>query len=301
VTSVGDERRQGVGTALEAIESRCSGELGAAARNLETGEEVRLNAEAVFPTASVIKVPILVEMMRRAQAGELSLDRRVSLRHADRIGGSGVLKAFEPGVEPTLRDVATLMIVLSDNTATNMAIDALGGVDPVNATMDKLGFATIRLHNRIDFDLIGSDVRRLGEAAPAEMCALMHGIATREVFGPDVSQAVEDVLAQQQYLDQVPRYLQFNPYWRELDDDPRVTVACKTGFFTGTRVDAGIVRFRSGGGFAYAVANHLCQDETFLPEAEGAVVNGLVGKALLEHWWPVADKPPIADTSYDIR
>jgi beta-lactamase class A len=284
---------------LHAIADRCSGDLGVAARHLDTGEQIALNADQLFPTASVIKVPILVEMMRRAQEGRLSLDERVTLRGPERIGGSGILKVFGPGLEPTLRDVATLMIVLSDNTATNFAIDALGDVDEVNAAMDELGFTRIRLHNRIDFALIGPDVRRLGEAPPAELCGLLHGIATGQVFGPEVSRAVEEVLVQQQYLDQIPRYLQINPYWRELGDDPALTVACKTGFFTGTRVDAGIVRFRDGGGFAYAAANHGTKDETFVPEAEGSVINGLVGKALVEHWWASGPAPMIT-TAYDL-
>lgn len=286
---------------LATIEARCSGDLGVAARHLDRDEEVGLNADDVFPTASVIKLPILVEAMRRAGAGELSLDQRIPLRDTDKQGGSGILKAFEAGLELTLRDAATLMIVLSDNTATNLVLDALGGVEPVNAAMGELGLDAIRLHNRIDFDLIGTDVRRLGEASTRQLCGLAHRVAMGTAFGPEVSRAAEDVLEQQQYLDQVPRYLLANPYWRELGQDAVLTVACKTGFFTGTRVDAGIVRFRGGGGFAYAAANHGAADETFLPEAEGAVVNGLVGKALLEHWWPrEAGPPPTTRTAYDL-
>lgn len=271
---------------LADLAGRHTGDLGVAAWNLTTGKEVGFRADEVFPTASVIKLPVLVELMRQTVSGQLVLDERVELRGEDKRGGSGILKVFDAGLRPTLRDVATLMIVLSDNTATNVVIDAVGGVEPVNRAMDELGLSTIRLHNRIDFEVIGDDVRRLGESSSRDMCALARGIAERTVFGPKVCEAVEGVLAAQQYLDQAPRYVEVSPYAAELGLDPRVSVANKTGFFTGTRADTGIFRFRDGGGFVYAMFNHGSKDETFLPESEGSVLLGLVGKALVEHWWP---------------
>lgn len=284
---------------LADIAASHTGDVGVAARHLTTGTEVGLNADEVFPTASVIKLPILVELMRQATEGRLSLEERVELREGDKRGGSGILKVFQAGLAPTLRDVATLMIVLSDNTATNTTIDAVGGVDAVNQAMDDLGLPTIRLHNRVDFDVIADDVRRLGESSPRDMCALVDGIARRTVFSPQISEAVEQVLAGQQYLDQFPRYMEVSPYAAELGLDPVITVANKTGFFTGTRADAGIVRFRGGGGFSYAVFNHGSKDQTFLPEAEGAVLAGLIGRAIVEEWWPQgADGAPVVPTAY---
>lgn len=292
--------REALDRRLRAIAEHCSGVLSVSARDLATGEEVLLEPDELLPTASVIKLPILVELFRAAAAGEVELDARLTLASADQVGGSGILKVFQAGLQPTLRDAATLMVAVSDNTATNLVIDSLGGVDGVNATMRSLGFDSIRLHNRVDFEVIGSDVRRLGESTTRDMCALVGGIARREVVSAEVSAAVEDVLETQQYLDQVPRYVLASPYWRELGQDPDVRVAAKTGFFTGTRVDAGIIRFKPGGGFAYAVANHECKDETFLPEAEGSVINGLVGKALVEHWWPRGAGPaPTVATAHD--
>jgi beta-lactamase class A len=287
-----------VESALKDLAGRHSGSLAVAARDLTTGEEVLLNADEIFPTASVIKLPVLVELMRQAVDGRLSLDERVELREDDKRGGSGILKVFDAGLRPTLRDAATLMIVLSDNTATNVAIDAVGGVDPVNAAMDEIGLSTIRLHNRIDFELIAGDVRRLGESSARDMCALVHGIAQGTVFGPEVSEAVEAVLARQQYLDQGPRYVEVSPYAVELGLDPSIRVANKTGFFTGTRADTGIFRFRDGGGFAYAMFNHDSTDETFLAESEGSVLLGLVGKALVEHWWDGQEPVPTVPTPY---
>lgn len=248
---------------------------------------LELGGTQVLPTASTIKVAVLVELMRQAGAEKIDLEKSIEIRADEQLGGSGILKAFSPGASITLRDAATLMIVLSDNTATNMCTDALvGGIDSVNAAMDELGLSAVRLHNRIDFELIGPDVRRLGEATAVQMSQLAHKIATGTAFDAEVSTACERVMAQQQYLDQFSRYFDYNPYWRELNQESVLSVANKTGFFTGTRVDVGIVRFPNSDGFSYCVANHELNDETFLPHAAGAHRNGLIGHAVLRAWWP---------------
>ena len=211
-----------------------------------------------------------------------------------------MLKLFDGGLRPTVRDVATMMIAVSDNTATNMVLDLIGGTEPVNAAMAELGLPTVVLHTSIDYELIGDDVRRLGEASVRDLCELNRLIATRQAFGDRVSALAEEFLSTQQYLDQAMRYASVNPYARELGLEAPLAIASKTGFFPGTRVDAGIVRFGVGGGFVYAVANHESSDTSFLPEAEGAVVNGLVGRTLLEHWWPADARPaPLARTPYE--
>jgi beta-lactamase class A len=276
-----------------------SGQLAVSAVDLSTGERIDWQPDLVLPTASVIKVPVLVALLRQADEGGVDLDARLTLKAGERVGGSGVLKLFDGGLQPTVRDVATMMIAVSDNTATNMVLDLVGGTEPVNAAMAELGLPTVTLHNSIDFELIGDDVRRLGEASVRDLCELNRLIATRQAFGDRVSALAEEILSTQQYLDQAMRYTLANPYARELGLVAPLSVASKTGFFSGTRVDAGIVRFGVGGGFTYAVANHEASDTSFLPEAEGAVVNGLVGRTLVEHWWPSEAGPaPVVSTPY---
>ncbi len=279
-----------------------TGQLAVSAVDLTTDERIEWQPDLLLPTASVIKEPILIALLRAVEAGPVDLADRVTLEASQRVGGSGVLKLFDGGLQPTVRDVATLMIAVSDNTATNMVLDLIGGLEPVNRAMLELGLDSIRLHNAVDFELIGDDVRRLGEANVRDLCELGRLIATRQAFGETVSVTAEEILATQQYLDQAMRYTLANPYARELGLVAPLSVASKTGFFTGTRVDAGIVRFGAGGGFAYAVANHEASDVSFLPEAEGAVLNGLVGRALVEHWWPADAGPaPVVPTAYEAR
>ncbi|MBV9773680.1 MAG: serine hydrolase [Gemmatimonadetes bacterium] len=130
---------------LVRIADETPGVLGAAVVDLATGERVGVNDTLVFPQGSAIKVPLLIELHRQAGAGRLRLDDRVTPRAADRTAGSGVLQYFGDGTsELSLRDLATLMIVLSDNTATNLLIERVG-MASVNRTLEEMGFRHTRL------------------------------------------------------------------------------------------------------------------------------------------------------------
>ena len=102
------------------------GQIGVAARNLGTGEELDVNADTRFPTASTIKTAVMLEAYRQAAESGLSFDTPIALREEDKVGGSGVLRDLQPGLPVTIADLIRLMIVLSDNTATNMLIGRLG-------------------------------------------------------------------------------------------------------------------------------------------------------------------------------
>jgi beta-lactamase class A len=273
--------------AVEGIIADFSGEVAVSARMLDGSQALEIDSHRVLPTASVIKVPIMAAVYEQAESGRLVLGERVPLEEDEKRGGSGILKAFEPGVAPTIKDIVTLMIILSDNTATNMAIDSLsGGIGAVNDLMARRALTSIELRNRIDFEVVGDDITKLGVASPSDMRRLMEGIANRTLLSPDSCEAMEGILEQQQYLNQFPRFMRVTPYWRELGQIPEIIVANKTGFFIGTRVDAGIVRFPGGSGFTYCVVNDKSADESFLPDAEGDVANGRIGVEILRHWWP---------------
>jgi beta-lactamase class A len=275
---------------LARIRSRCSGDLSLAAKNLATDETVLLDADVVYPTASVIKVAILLEVYAQSEAGLLRLDERLEMRPSDQVGGSGVLKTLMPGLRLTLYDLATLMIIKSDNTATNMCIDRVGGIEAVNRRVqDTYGLRSIVLHNRVDFDKIGPDVRNFAETTAMDFMRLMEMLARHEVVSPHASQEMLRILSRQQYLDQFPRYLNVNPYAQELQLAQDLVVQNKTGFFPGTGVDAGVIRLPEDVSVAYYVVCHHAADTSVAPETEASVINGLVGRALIRHWWPRDD------------
>ncbi|HUG14175.1 MAG TPA: serine hydrolase [Thermomicrobiales bacterium] len=285
---------------LARIVSRFSGELSIAAKNLKTGEEILIDADSLLPTASSIKLSILVELYAQVAEGSVTLDERIELQSSDQVGGSGILKEFGAGLQPSVYDLATVMIVLSDNTATNMLIDRLGGTEVINDRIQgEYGLASIALHNRIDFEKIGSDVRRLAEATPADLMRLMEKMIRGEFVSRQASDEMLAILKRQQYLDQVPRYLNFSPYARELQLEQDINVHCKTGFFPGTRVDAGAIYLPDDVSIAYGVVAHESRDLSIAPESEAAIINGLVGREIVAYWWPRADHASaVFDSAY---
>ena len=118
---------------LAADAARFPGSFGVYVKHLGTGEEASVRADESFNSASVIKLPILALAMQQVDAGTLSLATRLTITAERMRGGSGILQHFDAGLQPTLQDVLTQMVITSDNTATDLAIAEVGGVDRVNA------------------------------------------------------------------------------------------------------------------------------------------------------------------------
>ena len=133
--------------------------LGVSVKHLGTGEEASYNGDEVFPTASVFKIPVIIELYRQVEAGKLSLDDRVVLKDLEKVPGSGILKELTEGLEVTIKDLSRLMMILSDNTATDMIVERVGK-ECVNATMRRLGLRnTVVVADCRDilFDLVGEN------------------------------------------------------------------------------------------------------------------------------------------------
>ncbi len=121
-----------------------SGPVGMMVKNLDSGLELTWNQHEMFPTASTLKVPLLYELYRRSDAGEIDLTERVTLRHKDRVPGSGVCQHLDEGLQPTIRDLAELMITVSDNWATDIIYKLLGR-ERIAAMLSELGLANTYL------------------------------------------------------------------------------------------------------------------------------------------------------------
>lgn len=136
-------------TELDRLAAAAPGVVGVGVVDLTSGERWSVNESLVFAQGSAIKIPLLIELFRRADAKELALTDRRTLTAADRTGGSSLLQYFSDGGSAlSLHDLAVPMIVQSDNTATNMLIDAVG-MDRVNRTMAALGFPQTKLQRKM--------------------------------------------------------------------------------------------------------------------------------------------------------
>lgn len=269
---------------LQVLSERAHGTLGVAARNLQTGEEITLLAERSMPTASTFKFPVLAVIFAQAEAGTLDLDQRVPLLADDQVGGSGTLRDLEPGVQPTLRDLATLMIVVSDNSATNMLLDRVGGPAAVNAAMQALDLPSIVVNRRLIFS--GAPRGPVAEAAPQDMLRLAVRLAEGTLVSADASREMRAIMAGQHSHDQFPRYLYLLPYADENEQPRLLRLLNKTGANGGLRADVGLVRVGESDLIAFSVVCDTGPDETYRSEHPAAIINGLVGRVLLEYWWP---------------
>jgi beta-lactamase class A len=161
---------------LAGIAAEAPGVLGIQVVDLTSGQRFGVNSELVFPQGSSIKVPILLELYRQAAAGRVRLDERVPVDSAEMVGGTGVLNAFGDGTSHlALRDLGVLMIVLSDNTATNLLIDRLG-MEGVNRLSAELGAPQTRLQRKMIRPRDSAEGRE-NLSTPAEAAALMARVA----------------------------------------------------------------------------------------------------------------------------
>jgi beta-lactamase class A len=171
---------------IEKIANAHDGVMGVAIKDLTTGDEILINDQLIFPTGSSIKIPVLIELHKQAADGKYKLTDQRWVERQDKVGGSGVIVNFgDHTSQLSLNDLATLMIVLSDNTATNMLIDQVGMAD-VNRTMDELGLKQIRLRRKM-IDQAASARGDENTATPREAMALMEKLYRGQVGSRQLS------------------------------------------------------------------------------------------------------------------
>src|SRR5215831_2882085 len=161
------------------------GDVGVAIKHLETGQEVFVKADETYPLASAVKLPILVELYTQAKTGKVNFEEMYSLKPSDQHVGSGDIPVlFDlPGVSMNIRNVANLMMMVSDNSATDIILNRIGGPVPVQARMGALGFNDIRVDRTIQelvLDWGEQDTNRLKGMTLKEMRPLMHQGPTDE-------------------------------------------------------------------------------------------------------------------------
>ncbi|NDQ56751.1 MAG: serine hydrolase [Acidipila sp.] len=240
---------------VERVRTGFHGRMAVYMKNLTTGDEIALDADRVHETFSIIKVPIMVEVLRQAESGAFSLSDRIELKAADARWPSGVLYALDPGLRPTVKDLLTLMIIISDNAATDLLGDKVGRAN-VTKTMRALGFEKTTVeHSDLDWDrtwlgtldphfrsapveevmrfpfekfsdaqvdeafrhVIEDTDMYFGRSTAREMGRLFEKMARGELVSKKASDFMLEILKKQQVNNRFPRYLR------------GITVAHKTG------------------------------------------------------------------------
>jgi beta-lactamase class A len=279
---------------IGAIAAAHHGEVALYAENLRTHASVGLQPDRVVQTASVIKLAILYEAMEEIRGGKAHWDDRVTLTKADQVPGSGVLRLMDAPLPLTLKDVLTMMVVLSDNSATNLAIDQLG-LEHINGRIAKLGLKNTYLYKKVftpvakgvvlpaDFKEFG-----LGKTTPREMAELMGKIARCELTEDGTAARAGDaaicevalgMLRLQFYRSSIPRYLD------GMTGATSDSIANKTGSLDAVRNDVAAVSTTNGVVILSAFTFNN-KDKSWGAEHEAELTIAKMAQVIVETWAP---------------
>jgi beta-lactamase class A len=254
------------------------GKVALAVKHLETGESYYFKADEVMPTASLIKVAVLIEAYQQADEGKLRLTDMVTLHDADKVPGSGLLTYhFSDGATFPLRDAVRLMIAFSDNTATNLVLDKVG-IASVNRRMEVWGYPNTRLNAKVfrgsttSVDPERSKKYGLGSTTAREMAGLMEELQVGERCRPPLKQCILGHLRKNDDKDKFPRLL-----------PPGTAVAHKDGSLSDTRTDAGIL-YTPGGPVAVCVLTNGNEDHRWQSDNAGNLLCARVAKEVYDHF-----------------
>lgn len=249
--------------AMESFFEGLGGPVGVMVDHLDTDLTLAYNADERFPTASTLKTPLLYELYRQAEEGRIDLTERVTLSHSNRVPGSGVLQDLDEGLNPTIRDLAELMIIVSDNWATDLLYERVGR-DALAETLKNLGlentflpmniremFCTIAdvdpADEQVDYDFLRDHLKnhrapddnlaftgdpRNDVSSPRDMAKLMRIIHEGQGLSEDGRAGVIKILKDQNFTTRIPA---------RLPVDNEIEVAHKTGSLRGVVNDVGIV------------------------------------------------------------
>lgn len=249
VTAMAQARPQPAGSpAMPSLDERIKAEIGdfkgkvwIYAKNLDTGKEYGMRADEQVRTASTIKLPIMLEVYRQVAEGKIAWTDPIEITKAVKVGGSGILFEFTDGTKIDVKTAMTLMIVQSDNTATNVILDKVSS-NSVNDFMAKLGLNDTLSLRKIggggDAKAWDEPVNKLfgiGRSSPRDMVRLLEMLEKGEVVSKEASAEMIAILRRQQYKDGIGR--------NSLDTVP---VASKSGSLDRLRSDVGIVYTRRG-------------------------------------------------------
>jgi beta-lactamase class A len=256
------------------------GKVAIAVKHLRTGETYCLNADEPMPTASLIKVAVMVEAYQQALEGKICLTDKVTLHDADKVPGSGILTDhFSDGATFSLRDAVRLMIAVSDNTATNLVLDRTG-IREVNQRMEALGLPNTKI-NAKSFRGSTTSVAPertkkfgLGSTTAREMVALLEKVQAGDVASPACCQVM---LRHLRKCDDKDRFTRLLP--------AGTVVAHKTGSVNDARTDAGIIYLDSGP-VALCVLTAENDDRSWRPDNAGVLLCARAAKEVYDYFTP---------------
>ncbi len=275
----------GLADAIKPFIDSHKGQVAVAVKNLATGESWSHNADNVMQTASLIKLAVMIEAYRQADSKTLDLGKTVTLTKDDKVQGSGILTShFSDGASFPVRDAVRLMMVYSDNTATNLVLDQVG-IKNVNATMAKLGFPETRINAKVfkgsttSVDPERTKKYSLGSTTANDMVKLLELLHTETAASPESCKAMLGHMKACTDKDTVMRFLPAG-----------TVVAHKGGATNQVRTNAAIVYVPDAAVKKKTVPVAVCvltnenADQRWVIDNTGQVAIAKIGKAVYDHF-----------------
>lgn len=275
----------GLRRALERITSSFAGIVGVSVRNLTTGEQLSIRGEEKYPSASLIKVPILVTLLDEVERGRMELTERSTMIARDRVGGSGILKHLASGTALSLEDLAWLMITLSDNTATNLLLDKLD-IATVGAKMEALGLPESKVHSKTfrrqtSIAMDSSVLYGLGVTTPDEMVNLFTMLHEGRAVSPALDSLALRMLLANQDGNMIVRWL------------PGGTrVAHKSGSVDEARNDCGII-YSPAAPLALCVMTRENTETSYAVDSPAHLLIAGIAREVFRHYNPAVPLPDL--------
>jgi beta-lactamase class A len=276
---------------LKQLAASHQGHVALYAKNIATGESVSLDADRPVQTASVIKLPLMLQAFEQVNAGKLKLAESVELTKDNQVGGSGILDLMDPGLRLTLKDTITLMMTLSDNTATNMLIDTVG-LKPTNEMLVRMGMKSTYFYKKVFKPAEGpmpADQKQfgLGKTTAKEMAAVMESIYRCDMGDRALCIDMITIMRNQQYRDMLPRYLQASDSSEDLSP-----IADKIGALDDVRNDVALV-YTKRGPVIISIFTYDNADKSWTPENKSEILIGRMAKAIVDAWSPDGLAPKV--------
>ena len=242
------------------------------------GNVISMGIDEKFETASTIKTYILACLFDQVEKGRGDLDQILTYRAEYFVDGSGVLCSLEAGASMRVRDIAALMIIVSDNVATNMMIDYLG-LDKINACIQRLGCKDTMLHNPIHFERY----EKLGTTTVRDYASIFTRLARGQLISQEADRQMVEILKKQHYNSMIVK--DFPPVYMDQDntDDILIQVASKSGSMDACRNDGGII-YTPYGPYVLVMFNKEFHDAMYYPAPPATVFGARVSRLLLDQF-----------------
>lgn len=250
-----------------------NGDIGIYVKNLRTGKTVAINADTVFPTASIVKVPILVGIMDKLQKGELSYDSSLIYKDSLLYAGSDILGSFKNDEKIALKKVIMLMLTTSDNTASLWLQSLAGGGERINEIMNDFGLKNTKVNSRVPGREQFRAIYQWGQTTPEEMGTLFEKVYNKEIFTPEICERMMRSLGrnfwdEDEGISQIP---------------PTIEVFSKNGCVNASRSEAMIVNAPRNP-YVFCIFTKNNKDQRWIHENEAWTMAREISKMLWEYF-----------------